>query len=294
MQTIYVYHNNGTKRPVTEVDESVSHIWETCQRQIVISSCPQPLKPYFQEFTDQNAFAFLLEVILGQHSKLFGESEVLGQFKNRFLINQALLTSWDYQSSGLYKYLAKEAKRIRTAHLKNNGETTYGGLIKKYIIHSDAIDIIGNGHIVQEIIPWLACSSVSYRCFNRNTEKAKSDLESLVQRSNIALEYLSVDSESSFLDILIIGAPIDASSLSEKKLKNVKQVIDLRDSSEIDPINHQNIITLEQLFTLKSNNLAHIKEKRLQINFEVEISSKKWFYKPVYRPLGWEDTCLYA
>lgn len=103
MQTIYVYHNNGTKRPVTEVDESVSHIWETCQRQIVISSCPQPLKPYFQEFTDQNAFAFLLEVILGQHSKLFGESEVLGQFKNRFLINQALLTSWEHHHAPFYR-----------------------------------------------------------------------------------------------------------------------------------------------------------------------------------------------
>ncbi|MES3036484.1 MAG: hypothetical protein V4736_01135 [Bdellovibrionota bacterium] len=83
-------------------------LWSTCQREIIVTDLVTAEQHHLfsraqnsgdtldQVYTGSDAYQFLLEVISGLHSKLIGETEILGQFKT-------FLTSIEKDHNHFYK-----------------------------------------------------------------------------------------------------------------------------------------------------------------------------------------------
>ncbi len=130
----------------------------TCLRSIVISENPKPVKALesYEFYSGREAFRFLLEVICGLHSPMFGETEVFGQFKDFVSKNRR-----EFGSEMIYvvNSLLQEAKKIRKDYLQNLGCASYGSLLRKHLRSTDQdIHIIGAGSLSQDLLPWLAKS----------------------------------------------------------------------------------------------------------------------------------------
>ena len=95
-------------------------ILKTCQRSLVLSlnNCPfksQDLQAHELK-TGATAYFFLLETICGLKSKLIGENEIVGQFKEAYKI-YSQSTFKDTKLLLILEKLFKDAKDIRTQYL---------------------------------------------------------------------------------------------------------------------------------------------------------------------------------
>lgn len=122
------------------------------------------------------AYEFLLETICGLKSRILGENEIVHQFKEAY--SQFLSSPRPNRHvQNVLEKLFKDAKGIRTKHLREIGLQTYAGIVRKILTNRLAgsdyqtpILILGSGQLAQDII------KICYRKFNltisaRNTEK---------------------------------------------------------------------------------------------------------------------------
>ncbi|MBU6374773.1 MAG: hypothetical protein KGQ59_02145 [Bdellovibrionales bacterium] len=130
--------------------------FETCQRILWIqsqrSSPDLPLPPEASYFTENEAYGFLLEVICGLHSRVFGETEVLGQFK-LFYKTRPELSPWG-------QWLIEDAKTIRSRHLRDIGSHSYGSMVRRWCGSLPHVVILGTGQLAEKIRPWIPHAQV--------------------------------------------------------------------------------------------------------------------------------------
>ena len=256
----------------------------TCLRSIVLTTRPET--PSFlgdyEVFEGREAYIFRLEVICGVRSALFGETEILGQFREFLRNNDALLKG---PLRPISSQLIVDAKKIRFQHLQNLGSHSYGSLVRKKMeSHHQQIHFVGSGQLTQEILPWLRKLPLDIAIYTRSPGKYPK-----LQASGVQVLPL-IEFEASTADVVVIAAPIEQKQfqplLSRKKAKTI---FDLRGVSDHEPVQGECVYTLPQLFSeIETNQLQLIKVRR-----EVEVAifdcAQEKFLQEKPRPFGWDD-----
>lgn len=131
-----------------------SFILKTCQRTLVLSFEPHSFECASELHQGQAAYLFLLETICGLKSKLIGENEIVGQFKDAYKAYAQLETK-DTRILMIIEKLFKDAKDIRTQYLIGISQKTYASLTRKHLIqkaHADHVLILGSGMLAEDLI----------------------------------------------------------------------------------------------------------------------------------------------
>ena len=133
-------------------------ILKTCQRTLVLSYQTYPFAqsniPKHDLVTGSDAYLFLLETICGLKSKLIGENEIVGQFKEAYQI-YAASTLKDTKLLLVLEKLFKDAKDIRTQYLIGISQKTYASLTRRHFIQKEKADhivVVGSGALAEDLI----------------------------------------------------------------------------------------------------------------------------------------------
>lgn len=156
-----------------------SFVMKTCQRTIVLSYDHNPLEQIndadIHEYLEgKDAYSFLLEIICGLKSKLVGENEIVGQFKDAY----KEYVSQDEKCSKLLQIiekLFKDAKEVRTKYLLGLTQKTYSSIARKHIVSkhkADSVLILGSGHLAEDLINQFKKKTNVY-ISARNTERVQ-------------------------------------------------------------------------------------------------------------------------
>jgi glutamyl-tRNA reductase len=107
-----------------------------------------------QFLTGIAAYNYLLEVICGLQSRLVGENEIVGQFKENYKKyvasnerNAELLT--------VLEKLLQDAKHIRSNYLIGLHQKTYASIARKHIVNkhnAEEILILGSGQLAEDLV----------------------------------------------------------------------------------------------------------------------------------------------
>jgi glutamyl-tRNA reductase len=133
-------------------------VLRTCQRTLVLTFERHPfhhthVAPHTL-LEGGAAYLFLLETICGLQSKLIGENEIVGQFKEAYKI-YAQSTLKDTRLLQILEKLFKDAKDIRTQHLIGISQKTYASLTRKHLIQkarAPHVVIVGSGALAEDLI----------------------------------------------------------------------------------------------------------------------------------------------
>jgi glutamyl-tRNA reductase len=135
-----------------------SFVLQTCQRTIVLSYKQRPFDhqplPLHEKAEGPQAYLYLLETICGLKSKLLGENEIVGQFKDAYK-NFTSANERDSRLLIVLEKLFKDAKEIRTQHLIGIGQKTYAHLTRRHFsgkIKQEPILILGSGQLAEDLI----------------------------------------------------------------------------------------------------------------------------------------------
>lgn len=232
------------------------------------------------------AYRYLLEVICGLHSPMLGETEVLGQFRER-------IQTMDYHPrlSKILNSLVSDAKIIRQNHLTNLGANSYGSLTRKYLRDIEDVAILGTGKLATEILPWLKTKN-TLEMFSRSAEAKLGRMSSFPK-----LKILDINgNESSPCRGVVVAAPVDCKWLNfwlKERFPDLKLVIDLREDSkkENDFPKYWSEIRLQDFFSELNSNQESIRDRIDLAKSEIRKYSEQRLKKQEIRPFGWDDIC---
>lgn len=153
-------------------------VLRTCQRTLVLTFERYPFQCHNLAehllLTGQEAYLYLLETICGLKSKLIGENEIVGQFKEAYKIyTQSTLK--DTRLLQIMEKLFKDAKDIRTQYLIGISQKTYASLTRKHLIQkarANHIVVLGSGSLAEDLINQFKKKARVSICA-RNTERVK-------------------------------------------------------------------------------------------------------------------------
>lgn len=132
-------------------------VLKTCQRTLVLSLENSNIRSHtlsHQLYVGQDAYLFLLETICGLKSKLIGENEIVGQFKDAYK-TYTVNKERDNKLLAVLEKLFKDAKDIRTKYLIGISQKTYASLTRRHFIsraHADHIVVLGSGQLAEDLI----------------------------------------------------------------------------------------------------------------------------------------------
>ena len=151
-------------------------VLRTCQRTLVLAFNIYPFHhqelPQNDLVTGQDAYLFLLETICGLKSKLIGENEIVGQFKEAYKI-YASSTLKDTKLLLILEKLFKDAKDIRTQYLIGISQKTYASLTRRHLIQrakAPHVIVVGSGAMAEDLINQFKKKALVSICA-RNTDR---------------------------------------------------------------------------------------------------------------------------
>lgn len=155
---------------------SNAFVLRTCQRTLVLAYDIYPFHnqklPEHALVEGQDAYLFLLETICGLKSKLIGENEIVGQFKEAYKI-YATSTLKDTKLLLILEKLFKDAKEIRTQYLIGISQKTYASLTRRHLVSrakAKHVVVIGSGAMAEDLINQFKKKAQITICA-RNTER---------------------------------------------------------------------------------------------------------------------------
>lgn len=276
MNSLAVLHLPKASGPRSSASTpSASEGWipfETCQRILWIHP-----DGFLHANTDlefhgnSDAYAFLLEVICGLRSRIFGETEILGQFKEFCRKNDSFFKLWG-------RALLEDAKLIRTRHMTGLGSKSYGSVLRRWTQDSSEIVLIGTGQLSRKLYPWFEGKNV--RVLARSSQ-------SPTRVGPWGLAGLWEDPSQRLSDAhAIIAAPIENAVLDQLSRSGApKMWLDLR--AERFGFSAQK--TLEDLFKELERDQTDAEDRRSTIVSAIRDRAQARLDRLWCRPLGWED-----
>ena len=258
--------------------------FETCRRVLWLSfSGRAPFEPLTERccgiecHEGSSAYKFLLEIISGLHSPIFGETEVLGQFREflRKHLEDDSHVSAQFRPWSIF--LLEDAKAIRHEFLQNIGHNSYGSIVRKWTRDALDVAVFGSGQLAQEILPWLPKST---RVFSRDIPGARARITGN-----------QVDPFSEFATLaegttVIIATPMKCAELLRLRSERPDvRWIDLRG----DRATFKAERDLDALFAEQELHKSQSEEFKLALNNELLRRSLKRWNHVHHRPYGWED-----
>ncbi len=284
MRQFYFYHLNKDK-PASHPEDQNIVIWETCLRKIIFTEKLDHQN--LELFEDEQALIFMLEVLCGLQSKVIGETEIFGQFKQFLETDEAKRISF-FKNPQFVQYLFKQVKEIRDKHIKQLGVNSYGSMIRKICQSEGEVSLIGYGQLAKKILPWLSHQKVKIHV----RDKTK-----YVNTANV--EFLNLD-EMNFYSTLIIAAPVKTAKLISfiQPEGIVNKIVDCRSLDEADHsiknnLNNKSaeIVDLKDLFASIEAKQEKMKQLLPVIREEIQARVQSYLLKAQHRPQGWEDLC---
>ncbi|TGK41445.1 glutamyl-tRNA reductase [Leptospira andrefontaineae] len=286
--TLQVFHSESSDRDLLSLPDAFS--WKTCMRTVLVSDSrihphPENLPAHWESKSGYEAYRLLLEIISGLKSKLFGETEVLSQFRQRF---QELpdLAFGEYLAK-LRDNLIEDCRTLRSGYLQNLGEQSYGGLADKYL--SEALNppkeivLFGTGQLAEKILPWLSHSNRKTKIVGRNPNRLEF-LSSVSGSSSHSMEDWSPNGEA-----WVIAAPMDCSAWMDK-LAPGNLILDFREEplEESWPSDIVYISFAEMLSSLKETEerTRKVKEELKSVLDELLEERELEAHQFVF---GWDD-----
>jgi len=263
----------------------------TCLRHVVIADADviADLAPQGGNvLRGEEAYCFILEVICGLHSPLIGETEVAGQFKNTVAAFNAPAGS---TLAKTFKALFEDAKKIRDTHLKDLGSQSYGSVLRREIRGLRDVHILGAGHLVQEILPWVMKEGLQLTVHVRDVVKASRELAEKLGAQARALRLEPIGERAPSCDALVIAAPVSASFVSAWS-GGASFVADLRADSAVDRLQgFDRVLELGVFMSRLSENQALVLQRKALALKAINQAALERARAVEYRPFGWEDVC---
>ena len=158
--------------------QGTAFILKTCQRSLVLTFDDYPFSsselPVHEIHSGDSAYIFLLETICGLKSKLIGENEIVGQFKEAYKL-YAQQTLKNTKLLLILEKLFKDAKEIRTQYLIGISQKTYASITRKHLIQkakASHVVVIGSGALAEDLINQFKKKAQVSLCA-RNEDKVK-------------------------------------------------------------------------------------------------------------------------
>lgn len=171
-------------------------VLHTCQRVMVLACRPEIVRALQQQLPagaqaetcgGAAAYELLLRLACGLESRLAGETEVFGQFKQCWQEFQRARFDLAGHVSGLMQNLFRDVKDIRSRYLTGTGSASYGSLVRR-VLNANAPDeaslapvlLVGAGQLAQSVAPWLR--NAELWIWNRSPERAEALAAELLRR----------------------------------------------------------------------------------------------------------------
>ena len=171
-------------------------VLHTCQRVMVLACRPEIVHALQQELPagaqaetcgGAAAYELLLRLACGLESRLAGETEVFGQFKQCWQEFQRARFDLAGHVSGLMQNLFRDVKDIRSRYLTGTGSASYGSLVRR-VLNANApseaatapILLVGAGQLAQSVAPWLR--NAELWIWNRSAGRAEALAAELLRR----------------------------------------------------------------------------------------------------------------
>lgn len=272
------------------------HVWRTCLRTLVFGPADAidslPRLPGDVVYRGLEAYGFCLEVACGLRSPLIGETEVFGQFKNACQSFAPLDDPWGSQFRRFTTGVFADAKKVRQAHLSGLGSQSYGSVVRRELKGCQDVHVIGAGHLVEEMLPWLAKDGVAVHVHARDPEKARCALAPIAPQVHVSA--LADGCGLGGADALIVAAPLAAREIEALSLRapNLRLLIDLRADSRTDLVTApaRRLTLPDVLLSVDSNLIKLQAHKRAALGHVAEIVAA-CARSIEYRPFGWDDLC---
>jgi glutamyl-tRNA reductase len=264
-------------------------VWKTCRRQIFFFDRAESASQFAIQPSDEihvgiHAEVFLAEVLCGLHSPLVGETEVFGQFKNWWKDLPPAL-EWKSLHRPRIEALFALVKNVREKVLCGFGSQSYGSLLRKYLSGKGMVDIVGAGHLVHEILPWIE-SKAQYRIWCRDP-----------QRANFpgATSILSMTDKAELSKSIVIAAPLSHNDLdvflSAHHMSKEHSLFDFRSISHaFTPSVQPRVHLMLNDFSTQSHDYQNTIQPTVQrartIIAEWKLQQET---KAQLRPYGWDD-----
>ena len=285
---------------INHLDFADHFVLKTCQRTLIFGykqwqqNCSYAPKAQYE---DELGYTFILETICGLQSRLCGENEITGQFKEQYQLYLSQPYSNKLIVSTLEK-IFKDAKTIRTQFLKNIGMQSYAGMTRLLLNQNQAespVVITGSGALASDLVKALK-KHYSLEIIARNTEKASrfelplrnwNELDQLIQCPFIVN---TIGTDSILFDEKFFQA--------WKKLHGAKCLfIDLGSPSVLKTsfMREDQVYQLSDLFAL-AESLDQVKELKIKEarNACRELADKRLANYSFNLPYGWDDVQLFA
>lgn len=275
--------------------------WQTCLRKIAFGSADAldsiDIRTDDEVLSGLDAYRFCLEVICGLHSPLIGETEVFGQFKNAADSWCLPHQPWGNEMRRFLRQAFADAKKIRATYLAELGSQSYGSLLRRELKSIPVVHMLGGGHLVGEILPWLCKDGTKVYVHVRDLTRV-----STLRREFPQVEFRQLDQrldqQRQSVDdahaALVVAAPVTAAWLtgwiSQSRLRFTR-IADLRGDAETDPMVTGRVVGLGELMRRIADNQELLQKRRSLALAEIEKLVLAHGRHIEYRPFGWEDVC---
>ena len=289
MHPFYFYHLNKDHASSQPEVQNIA-IWETCLRKIIFTENIDPnyaeKKSNLDLYEDEKALIFIIEVLCGLQSRVIGETEIFGQFKN-FLESNPAQNIIFFKNKSFVQFLFKQVKDIREKYITQLGVNSYGSMIRKICQADNSISLVGYGQLAQKIIPWLSQQQVKVHV----RDKSKFQNTERVKFHNLG--------ESGFDPTVVVAAPLGTKQLFSYFDHSQKyKIVDCRSIEKNDQpakdfmkSNVHQIIDLNDLFASIEAKQVRVKQILPLIQQEIKERVQSYLLKVQHRPQGWEDLC---
>jgi glutamyl-tRNA reductase len=250
-------------------------------------------------YSGSAAIDFLLQLLCGLHSRILGETEIFGQFKE-FIKRPEVVNSFLFINPGFVRFITGTVKEARETYIRHWGVKSYGSIIRKWAKNETEISIFGAGNLTQEILPWLIDKKQerNVKIYVRNPEKYVS-----LKQEYLGIEILPIaefiagaNSTANLATNLIVAAPIATEGLLQL-LSPQMRLVDCRGIDK-DCVSLKGLVSekvelleLQDIFSQLEGEQARSQEGRHQVEEFLGDKMLQFLNREAHRPMGWEDLC---
>ncbi|MCW7494499.1 glutamyl-tRNA reductase [Leptospira sp. 2 VSF19] len=282
---LILLHSND---PVNSLDDPGLEVWQTCQRTIAfgdrrlfpLSETERFYKGY-EVFHGFEAYRFLLEVVSGLRSKLFGESEIQAQYRDRFREDKVNDSTFALSLLRLRDQILEHTKQIRSKYLTGIGRQTYGSVAESYLQKHKTVTLLGTGKLATSILPYLVSKNKEVRLVGRNQTKMNELQNEFPITTHHWEDYKPKDEAiviaSSFL-------PFNWESMIESSTL----ILDFRETDFNKP-KYQNYIPLSKILGDLQETDEQIQSVKMDLQFFLTELTREREEEQIHIMNGWED-----
>ncbi|TGK47072.1 glutamyl-tRNA reductase [Leptospira bouyouniensis] len=279
---------HSTDPIVQPLDDSRLEVWQTCQRSLVFTDkriFPIETSDRFlngwEVYHGFDAYRFLLEVVSGLRSKLFGESEIQAQFRDRFREENTCGSNFAVSLLRLRDQILEHTKQIRSKYLTGIGRQTYGSITESYLQNHNEVTLLGTGKLVDSILPYLVSKQKQIRLIGRNQNR----LEEL--KNSFPIKTFHWEDYKPGNEAIVIASSFLPFNWDEM-IHSASLILDFREQSPKN-LGYRYYIPLTQILNDLSDTDEQIQNVKMDLQYFLTELTREREEEQIHIMNGWED-----